>query len=123
VARELDQLRNNWLNPPEWTRQEILEFPGSIGGPWSRYVHNADSRGIGTVRYPRLVPKDEECAKQLSKRTLTNLYNTRPTWLALAHRKLDSAVSAAYGSPADLPDDEILSRLLALNLERASSAI
>jgi hypothetical protein len=27
-----NQLRNNWLNPPDWTRQEILEFPGSIDG-------------------------------------------------------------------------------------------
>jgi hypothetical protein len=34
------------------------------------------------------------------------------------HRKLDAAVCAAYGWPADLPDDEILGRLLALNLAR-----
>ena len=31
-----------------------------------------------------------------SKRTLTNLYNARPTWLDLAHRRLDEAVFAAY---------------------------
>ena len=55
----------------------------------------------------------------LKKRTLTNLYNARPTWLDNAHRKLDAAVFAAYGWPADLPDDEILARLLALNLARA----
>jgi hypothetical protein len=30
----------------------------------------------------------------------------------------DVAVAAAYGWPADLPDDQILARLLALNLER-----
>src|SRR5207248_1933979 len=29
AAKELDHLRNNWLNPPEWTREEVLEFPGS----------------------------------------------------------------------------------------------
>ena len=52
-------------------------------------------------------------------RTLTNLYNARPTWLDNAHRTLDAAVSAAYGWPADLADGEILERLLALNLERA----
>src|SRR5262249_9670315 len=40
AAKELDTLRNNWLNPPEWTRQEILEFPGSQTGPWARYVHD-----------------------------------------------------------------------------------
>jgi hypothetical protein len=53
------------------------------------------------------------------KRTLTNLYNARPTWLELAHKKLDKAVFAAYGWPSDLSDEEILERLLALNLERA----
>jgi hypothetical protein len=30
------------------------------------------------------------------KRTLTNLYNARPTWFDLAHKKLDAAVFAAY---------------------------
>ena len=56
---------------------------------------------------------------QLKKRTLTNLYNTRPTWLQLAHEKLDAAVARAYGWPADLADAEILERLLVLNLARA----
>jgi type II restriction/modification system DNA methylase subunit YeeA len=58
---------------------------------------------------------------ELKKRTLTNLYNARPTWLANAHRQLDTAVFAAYGWPASLTDDEILARLLALNLERAAA--
>ena len=53
------------------------------------------------------------------RRTLTNLYNERPAWLATAHRQLDEAVCAAYGWPPDLPDAEVLARLLALNLERA----
>ena len=57
----------------------------------------------------------------LKKRTLTNLYNARPTWLDNAHRKLDAAVCAAYGWPADLSDEEILARLLALNLARADA--
>jgi len=33
AARELNELREHWLNPPEWTREEILEFPGSADGP------------------------------------------------------------------------------------------
>ena len=53
------------------------------------------------------------------QRTLTNLYNERPAWLARAHRQLDEAVFAAYGWPPDLSDAETLARLLALNLERA----
>ena len=52
---------------------------------------------------------------------LTNLRNARPTWLKLAHKKLDEAVFAAYGWPSELSDEEILERLLALNLERAGS--
>jgi hypothetical protein len=55
----------------------------------------------------------------LKRRTLTNLYNQRPTWLELAHRALDQAVLDAYGWPHDLGDAELLERLLALNLERA----
>ena len=51
---------------------------------------------------------------------LTNLYNQRPTWLDLAHRRLDEAVFAAYGWPVALSDEEILERLLALNLARAT---
>ncbi len=58
-------------------------------------------------------------ATELRRRTLTNLYNQRPTWLDNVHARLDAAVSAAYGWPADLADGEILERLLALNLERA----
>jgi hypothetical protein len=55
------------------------------------------------------------------KRTLTALYNARPTWLDLAHKKLDQAVFAAYGWSKDLSDEEILEKLLILNLERAKA--
>ena len=34
----------------------------------------------------------------LKQRTLTNLYNQRPTWLKLAHLELDKAVLAAYAA-------------------------
>jgi hypothetical protein len=34
------------------------------------------------------------------------------------HKRLDAAVFAAYGWKPDLSDDEILEKLLALNLER-----
>jgi hypothetical protein len=124
AAKELNTLRENWLNPPDWTRTETLEFPGTVGGPWDRYIDpaTAEDRGafkVGTVRYPRLVPRDADCAARLKDRTLTKLYNARPAWLADCHARLDAAVAAAYGWPADLTDDAILERLLALNLERA----
>jgi hypothetical protein len=123
AAKKLNEVREVWLNPPEWTETRTLEFPGSSSGPWARYVDRktVDAvTGVGTVRYPRLEPRDADCAAKLKKRTLTNLYNERPAWLDLAHQKLDAAVAAAYGWPADLSDEQLLERLLALNLERAA---
>ena len=146
-ARELNELRERWLNPPEWVREEVLEFPGTVGGPWTRFIEEGvgcevlGDRGpesssahpeppapntqhrVSTVRYPRLVPKDEACAAKLKRRTLTNLYNQRPTWLALAHTKLDEAVFAAYGWDPGMSDEEILEKLLALNMERAAAEV
>ena len=64
--------------------------------------------------------------KELAKRTLTNLYNLRPAWLAQAHDAQDASVAAAYGwahhTPA-MADDDILRHLLALNLKRAGQVI
>lgn len=100
AAAELVRLRDNWLNPPEWVKRVPEVVPG----------------------YPdRLLPVDDEAAAELKKRTLTSLYNQRPTWLANAHEALDETVAAAYGWPADLADDEILARLFALNQERAAA--
>jgi hypothetical protein len=79
AARELNRLREGWLNPP-----------------------GAD-------------------ADLLRRRTLTNLYNERPTWLERAHARLDQAVHAAYEWPYPLSDEEILERLIALNLSRAEA--
>lgn len=55
---------------------------------------------------------------ELARRTLTNLYNQRPSWFANAHDDLDQAVLDAYAWPPDLEDAGILERLLELNLER-----
>ena len=103
AARALDAARRRWLNPPEWVREEPDVLPSLP---------------------PRLLPVDAAAAKQLAKRTLTNLYNARPAWLANLHRDLDAAVYASYGwteSPdvESLGEEELLSRLLGLNLERA----
>jgi hypothetical protein len=65
------------------------------------------------------MPKDAKAVSILKKRTLTNLYNERPAWLANAHRNLDEAVAAAYGWPGELSDEEVLKRLFDLNQDRA----
>ena len=94
AARRLVELRDRWLNPPEWVEWVDEPVPG----------------------YPkRPVPRDEDAAKPLKKRTLTNLYNDRPQWLADAHTALDTAVAEAYRWPADISDDDALGELLALN--------
>lgn len=103
AAARLNELREAWLNPPDL----IVRVPEVVEG------------------YPdRILPKDDEAATVLKKRTLTNLYNARPAWLDHAHHALDEAVADAYGWGDDfrsgaLTDDEILARLFALNQERA----
>ncbi|MBS0383948.1 MAG: hypothetical protein JSS00_01205, partial [Proteobacteria bacterium] len=72
-------------------------------------------------RWDRIVARNEDAAKQLKKRTLTKLYNERPAWLAHLHQRLDTAVAAAYGWPANLSGEEILERLFTLNQERAAA--
>jgi len=100
VAQRLDELRNNWLNPQEW----IERIPEVVEG------------------YPdRIIAKPGHEA-DLKKRTLTNLYNARPAWLDNIHKELDEAVATAYGwddYTPDMPDEEILARLFALNQKRA----
>ena len=95
AERRLVELRERWLNPPEWV--EWIEEP--------------------TPGYPaRPVPRNDAAAEQLKERTLTKLYNGRPQWLADAHARVDVAVAAAYGWSERISDDDALQALLALNL-------
>ena len=107
AAKRLDELRRAWLNPPDLVDIAPEITPTAAPGEAPR-------------RYPdRILPKNAEAAVKLKARTLTNLYNERPRWLADAHDALDRAVAAAYGWPEDIATDDALARLLALNLERA----
>ena len=76
-----NELRESCPNPPEWVKTQVMEFPASVDGPWARFVVEPDARGIGTARWPRLVPKTVDAVAMLKERTLTNLDNERPTWL------------------------------------------
>jgi len=100
AARHLVTLRENWLNPPELVKRVPEVVPNLPD---------------------RILPVNENAAVQLKKRTLTNLYNQRPTWLRKAHESLDQAVASAYGWSNDIADEEVLGRLLQLNLTRSSA--
>lgn len=133
AAHEVWSLRmGTWLgkgNDPRYTPTTCFEtFPL----PWPPGTEPVDdprlqaiaaaAENLNDLREHWLNPPDASEA-ELKKRTLTNLYNTRPTWLANAHAALDRAVWTAYGwpdDPAETTDEQILERILALNLDRAA---
>ena len=97
AARRLVERRDRWINPPEWVEWVDEPVPG----------------------YPkRPVARNEPAAKELKTRTLTNLYNAPPQWLADAHSALDASVAAAYGWDAGISEDAALCELLKRNLSR-----
>ena len=100
AARRLVELRDRWLNPPEWVE-------------WVEWVDEP------VAGYPkRAVPTAAAPLKRLGRRTLTNLYNERPQWLLDAHAELDAAVAASYGWTEDLSEAGALRELLELNSTR-----
>jgi type II restriction/modification system DNA methylase subunit YeeA len=101
AAARLSELREAWLSPSDLVKRVPEVVPG----------------------FPdRVLPVDDKAAGILKNRTLTNLYNERPAWLANAHRDLDATVAAAYGWPADISEDDAVVRLFALNQSRATTA-
>jgi type II restriction/modification system DNA methylase subunit YeeA len=95
-------------------------FPFPRPTEQQRAAIGKEAEELNRLREGWLNPPDAS-EPELKKRTLTNLYNARPTWLQMVHQRLDKAVLDAYGWPHDLTGPEILERLLALNLERAIS--
>ena len=105
AAARLNELRENWLNPPDLVKRVPEVVPGYPDG---------------------ILPISPEAGATLKRRTLTNLYNARPAWLDHLHKTLDEAVAEAYGWGDDwragkLTEDEILSRLFHLNQVRAGA--
>lgn len=108
AAKRLYDLRERWVNPPEWVEWAPDVIP----------------LGFSESPYPLRVKARPGYEAEVAKRTLTKLYNEMPAWLKSAHEQLDQAVAAAYGwtdySPS-MPDSEVRARLLALNLSRPAS--
>jgi type II restriction/modification system DNA methylase subunit YeeA len=98
AARNLNSLRESWLNPPELVKcapEVVMGFP------------------------ERVFPANESAAAFLKTRTLTSLYNQKPAWLVNAHRKLDEAVASAYGWSNDISEADALAALLERNHEHS----
>ncbi|MGH2486115.1 MAG: type IIL restriction-modification enzyme MmeI, partial [Ktedonobacterales bacterium] len=107
-------------NDPRYTPSTTFEtFPFPRPTDAQREVIADAARDLDAKRNAWLNPPGADEA-DLRHRTLTNLYNERPAWLRMAHERLDAAVFAAYGWDPAIDDEEMLTRLLALNLERAS---
>ena len=104
---------------PTYTPTTCFEtFPFPRPTKAQREAIGAAAAELNRLREGWLNPEGVSAA-ELRKRTLTNLYNHRPTWLDNTHSRLDAAVAMAYEWPADLSEGNILERLLALNLERS----
>ena len=91
-------------------------FPMPKPGPAQVSAIAAVAKKLDTARMNWLGDRSDKT------RTLTNLYNKKPTWLVDVHRELDAAVFAAYGWDPAMPDSEILEKLLALNRERTKAS-
>ncbi|MDP3672918.1 MAG: hypothetical protein Q8R69_24915 [Telluria sp.] len=107
AAKNLVDLREAWLNPPEWT--ERLQETVPIG--------------MSKSPFPDRLAAKHGYEQQIAGRTVTKLYNLRPAWLVAAHEELDQAVALAYQwfdyTPA-MSDKVILERLLTLNSSRCT---
>src|SRR5208283_2494743 len=80
AARELNDLRERWLNPPE-----LLAPLAQILDATDKFLDvPEDARPL--IRHSALMAQAAQ-SPNLKKRTLTNLYHDRPTWLKqkLAH--------------------------------------
>ena len=95
ASRQLIELRERWLHPPEWVTWVEEPVPGFPKRP---------------------VARDAAAGKKLKTRTLTNLYNARPQWLADAHTALDAAVAVAYGWDPNISEIAALHMLSELNV-------
>ncbi len=105
AAKRLYDLREAWLNPPEWTERTPDNVPP----------------GMTASPYPARTSPRSGHEAAVAKRTLTKLYNDMPPWLQSAHQQLDKAVAQAYGWTDNTPamtDSEARTRLLKLNLSR-----
>ncbi len=101
---QLREVESGFRHTPTTTFET---FPFPVPDEEQRETIAKEAQELDQLREGWLNPPNIS-QSELKKRTLTNLYNARPTWLQLAHERLDNAVLDAYGWPHDLSEPEIL---------------
>ncbi|HOI56857.1 MAG TPA: hypothetical protein PLP01_16525, partial [Phycisphaerae bacterium] len=91
AARTLNEQRERWLNPPEWLDEVAAAVDREDSFP------DVPEAARPLIRQSAIMVRAAQ-HPELKSRTLTNLYNERPTWLRLVHQELDRAVLAAYAA-------------------------
>ncbi len=119
LGTQLREVESGFRYTPT-TTFETFPFPAATAD--ARDTISASAKTLDTLRRGWLNPAGATEA-ELRSRTLTKLYNDRPTWLQQAHERLDRAVHVAYGWPYPLGEDEVLQRLLDLNSQRTDLAM
>ncbi len=121
AARDLDRLRQAWLNPPAdavgpaaLQKRTLTNLYNALTAyrPWIAALQQAPAN-----QRPASLTQLQAQWEKLAGATVD--YATVEA-LDASHQRLDQAVLAAYGWPTDLDLEAILARLLALNLERAA---
>jgi hypothetical protein len=117
IAMTPDQFIDKWsrtsLTERQAAQEHFIDLCHLLNEPTP-----AEADPTGTLYPSRILPKNQDAAVELKKRTLTNLYNSRPKWLVDAHNELDAAVAAAYGWAPDISEEAALPALLECNLAR-----
>lgn len=116
-ARALVQWRDNWLNPP---REGMY---AGLGAAYDKMVKNRTLTNLyNGLEYYRATTKAGKLfdRTEFDKVTRKSVGRDDIQQLDDIHTALDTAVLDAYGWPHNLTDEQILERLLALNLERAA---
>jgi hypothetical protein len=121
-------------NTPMYNKSVCFDpfpFPGAaedqkteirgLGEALDAHVKAAQGRGATITEMYNLAEALRADAKiKLSAAQRLTHERAATTVLLELHKKLDAAVTKAYGWPGDLSDEEILARLTALNAERAA---
>jgi hypothetical protein len=116
--------RDAWLNPPPPARGTLdVAYDRLVKARTLTNLYNGlayyratrqDLRG-----FPKPLRSEPFDRAAFDKETRNSVTPAEIQELDDIHRALDAAILRAYGWPEDLSDEEILERLLALNLARA----